>query len=207
MSAEFFAPTHATSLKASDMRYLGQFQKVYLLFEQGEELLLVDQHAASERILYERLLTQVSTEGVARQALLAPLIWDVSPDQAETIRTIIPDLQKLGFSLEEFGPQSFALKEWPVVLPETKHVKRFLEEILDSFQNEKPSVTTDIQHRIAASAACRAAVMAGDPISSLEVARLIEDLSACDRPMTCPHGRPTHIRQPMADLHRRFRRT
>ncbi len=194
-------------VEVASLRYLGQFQKLYLLFEQGEELILVDQHAAAERVLYERLLAQVSTHNVARQVLLAPLLWDVSPAQAETVRSFTPELEKMGFILEEFGPNSFALKEWPVVLPETKQAKRFLEEVLEAFQHERPTTQTDIQHQIAARAACRAAVMANDSMSPQEVTRLVEDLSACERPMTCPHGRPTHIRLPLTELHRRFRRT
>ena len=113
----------------------------------------------------------------------------------------------MGFVLEEFGASTFALKEWPMVLPETKQAKRFLEEVLDSFQSEKPTSPTMIQHQIAAATACRAAVMAGDAMSPQEITRLMEDLSACERPMTCPHGRPTHIRFPINDLHHRFRRS
>jgi len=191
----------------ADLRYIGQFHKLYLLFEQGEELVLVDQHAASERVLYERLLAQASTNNVARQALLAPLLWDVPPAQAETVRSFLPELAAMGFLVEEFGPSSFALKEWPAVLPETKQAKRFLEEVLEDFQDEKPTSRTEIQHQIAARAACRAAVMANDGMSSSEVTQLLEDLSACEHPMTCPHGRPTHIRFPLTELHRRFRRT
>src|SRR5207302_6563967 len=138
-------------IEVASLRYLGQFQKLYLLFEQGEELMLIDQHAAAERVLYERLLAQVSTRNVARQALLVPLWWEVSADQAETVRSFLPELETMGFILEAFGPNSFALKEWPVVLPETQHAKRFLEEVLESFQNERPSTPTDIHHRIAAS--------------------------------------------------------
>jgi len=194
----------------ADLRYLGQFHKLYLLFEQDEELVLMDQHAAAERVLYERLLAQVSTGAAGlpagRQRLLAPLIWDVPPAQAETVRTFLPELAAMGFLLEEFGPSSFALKEWPAVLPETKQAKRFLEEVLEEFQNEKPANSTDIQHQIAARAACRAAVMAGDAMSSREVTQLLEDLSACEHPMTCPHGRPTHFRLTLTELHRRFRR-
>ena len=158
-------------------------------------------------MLYERLLVQVSTHNVARHALLTPLLWDVPPTHADTVRSFQPELQKMGVMLEEFGPHTFALKEWPAVLPETKQAKRFLEEVLEAFQTERPTSQTAIQHQIAARAACRAAIMAGDSISGPEVAHLMEDLSACERPMTCPHGRPTHIRFPMSDLHRRFRRT
>jgi DNA mismatch repair protein MutL len=201
----FSEPPSQASL--SNLRYLGQFQKLYLLFEQGEELILVDQHAADERVLYERLLAQASTRQVARQGLLAPFIWDVPPAQAETVRSFLPELGAMGFLLEEFGPHSFALKEWPAVLPETKQAKRFLEEVLEAFQNEKPATRTEIQHQIAARAACRAAVMANDAMAPREVTQLVENLSACERPMTCPHGRPTHIRLSLAELHRRFRRT
>jgi len=200
----FSEPSSKSSF--ADLHYMGQFQKLYLLFERGEELILVDQHAAAERVLYERLLAQVSTQNVARQGLLAPLIWDVSPAQAETVRSFLPELAAMGFLLEEFGPSSFALKEWPAVLPETKQARRFLEEVLEGFQNEKPATRMEIQHQIAARAACRAAVMANDSMSSLEVTRLLEDLSACEHPMTCPHGRPTHIRLSLTELHRRFRR-
>lgn len=203
----FKSPAPAAPLAEwAQMRYLGQFQKVYLLFELGEELILVDQHAAAERVLYERLLAQVSTQNVARQGLLTPLLWDVPPAQAETVRSFLPELAAMGFLLEEFGPSSFALKEWPAVLPETKQAKRFLEEVLEGFQNEKPTSRTEIQHQIAARAACRAAVMANDAMSSREVTQLLEDLSACEHPMTCPHGRPTHIRLTLIELHRRFRR-
>jgi DNA mismatch repair protein MutL len=191
----------------TNLRYLGQYQKLYLLFEQAEELMLIDQHAAAERVLYERLLAQVSATGVARQALLTPLLWDVPAADAETVRSFLPELQKMGFILEEFGSTSFALKEWPIVLPETKHAKRFLEEVLEAFQNEKPITPTEIQHAIAARAACRSAVMANDAMAPQEVTRLVEDLSACERPMTCPHGRPTHIRLPLTEFHKRFGRT
>jgi DNA mismatch repair protein MutL len=190
----------------AQMRYLGQFQKVYLLFELGEELILVDQHAAAERVLYERLRAQISNGSTGRQALLTPLVWDVTPAQAETVRSFLPELVTMGFLLEEFGPASFALKEWPAVLPEIKQARRFLEEILENFQNEKPATRMEIRHQIAARAACRAAVMAHDGMSSPEVTRLLEDLSACEHPMTCPHGRPTHIRLTLTELHRRFRR-
>jgi DNA mismatch repair protein MutL len=191
----------------ADLHYLGQFHKLYLLFEEGEELVLMDQHAASERVLYERLLAGAAGLPAGRQGLLTPLVWDVTPAQAETVRSFLPELAAMGFLLEEFGPSSFALKEWPAVLPETKQAKRFLEEVLEDFQNEKPATRMEIQHQIAARAACRAAVMANDALSSREVMQLLEDLSACEHPMTCPHGRPTHIRLTLAELHRRVRRT
>lgn len=195
------------SFDVDPVRYLGQFQKLYLLIERGQELLIIDQHAAAERVHYERLLNQASQKKVLRQTLFAPVLWDMSPSQAEIASSYLKEFDALGFGLEAYGPHTFALKEWPAALPETGKTKRFLEEILETLSTERPTDKTVIQHEIAARAACRAAIMAGDPISPPEVSRLLRDLSACERPMTCPHGRPTHIRLPMDELHRRFRRT
>lgn len=194
-------------LSGGKIKFLGQFQKLYLLLEQGEELVMVDQHAAAERVLYERLLAQASTHAALRQPLLAPLLWDVTPLQAEILRSYLPDFERLGFRLEPFGPKTFALKEWPAALPESRQARRFLEETIEALASERPADRTQIQHEIAARAACRAAVMANDAMAPSEVERLWADLAGCERPMTCPHGRPTHIRLPLAELHRRFKRT
>jgi DNA mismatch repair protein MutL len=100
----------------------------------------------------------------------------------------------------------FALKEWPAVLPDSRKAKRFLEEVIDALNSERPTDKTRIHHEIAARAACRAAIMAGDSIAPQEVTQLLIDLAACERPMTCPHGRPTHIRLSREELDRRFKR-
>ncbi len=201
------APAVARSFDDSNLRLLGIFNKLYLLAEQGDELLLIDQHAAAERVLYEKFLAGASTENAPRQRLLTPFIWNLPPDQAETIRAFLPTLERLGFGLDIFGPQSFALKEWPALLPELRHAKRFLEILLEALQHENPHGPEEAQHEAVARAACRAAIKANDSVGTAEVAQLLKDLAACERPMTCPHGRPTHIRLPLGELHRRFRRT
>jgi DNA mismatch repair protein MutL len=198
-------PEKAFSAKGT--RYLGQFQHLYLLIERGEELLLVDQHAAAERVLYERLLAQAAEQRIVRQPLLTPLMMDVGPGQAESIRSYLSELDHMGFSVEPFGPHTFALKEWPSVLPDARRAKRFFEEILEALAEERPTGKVAIEHEIAARAACRAAIMAGDPITPPEVTQLLNDLSECERPMTCPHGRPTHLPFSIAELNRRFGRT
>jgi len=189
------------------VRYLGQFQNLYLLVERGEELLLIDQHAAAERVLYERLLAQAAEARVVRQPLLTPLLLDVAPGQAETIRSYLSELDRLGFSVEPFGPHTFALKAWPAVLPDVRRAQRFFEEIVEALADERPTGKVTIEHEIAARAACRAAIMAGDPISAPEVLQLLKDLGGCERPMTCPHGRPTHLPFSLPELNRRFGRT
>lgn len=202
------APSIATpSFDAKQVRYLGQLKQVYLLAELEEDFLLIDQHAAAERVLYERILGQSLKRGAPRQALLTPLLWETSAPLAEIVRTYQKELEALGFNLEAFGPTTFALKEWPSALPQSRQAKRFLEEVIEALSNEHPTDKTVIQHQIAARAACRSAIMANDFVAPEEAIQLIKDLSACERPMTCPHGRPTHIRFPLTELHRRFRRT
>jgi DNA mismatch repair protein MutL len=200
------APSSAAEFSVEGIRYLGQFQRLYLLLERVHELIIVDQHAAAERVHYERLLKQVTHGRVARQPLLTPLLWEVSAAHAETVRSYAKDFETLGFGIEPFGPTTFALKEWPAVLPDSRKAKRFLEEVIDALNSERPTDKTRIHHEIAARAACRAAIMAGDSIAPQEVTQLLIDLAACERPMTCPHGRPTHIRLSREELDRRFKR-
>lgn len=185
-------------------RFIGQFQNLYLLFDQEGQFVVMDQHAAAERVLYERLL-QVKT-APARQALLTPLLFDVSPAQAELLPSLLSEFDQLGFTVEPFGTRTFALKEWPAVLPESKQAKRFFEELLEAFENDRPTDRPLIQHEIAARAACRSAIMAGDPVSPSEALRLFKDLHACERSQTCPHGRPTLWKLTLEELNKRFRR-
>ena len=193
-------------LNLANARYLGQFQRLYLLLEQETDFIIMDQHAAAERVHYERLLAKPSGAPVARQALLSPLLWDVSIAQADIVRSYLGDFDALGFTLEPFGTTTFALKEWPAALPDSRKARVFLEETVEALAAERPTDKVRIHHEIAARAACRAAIMAGDPISPPEVARLLSDLAACERPMTCPHGRPTVIRLSRDELDRRFKR-
>jgi DNA mismatch repair protein MutL len=200
------APTASKKLDAN-IKILGQFQKVYVLAEQGEELLLIDQHAAAERVMYEKLLGQSKLAGTKTQPLLTPYVWELPPDRAERVREAQPSLAALGFVIEAFGGSSFAVKDWPAVFPQLKQAKRFLDLFIESLEAESHDHEENAAHEAVARAACRAAIKANDPLAVPEMQHLIRELAACERPMTCPHGRPTHIRLPLAELHRRFRRT
>ncbi len=192
---------------AAPIRILGQFNEVYVLAEQGNELLIIDQHAAGERVMYEKLLKRALKPKTASQPLLTPYIWELANDQAVLIEDLLPDLRKLGFEIESFGGKSFALKALPADFPEMRQVKRFLDGFLDSIQTESSHAEETARHAAVARAACRAAVKANDYLALEEMSQLLKELAACERPMTCPHGRPTHIRLPLAELHRKFRRT
>ncbi len=199
------SPVHRFSDSA--VRVLGQFQKVYVLAEQGDELLIIDQHAAAERVMYEKLLGQSKLSGTKTQPLLTPYVWDLPPDRAELVREALPSLAKLGFVVDTFGGNAFAVKEWPAVFPQLRNAKRFLDLFIESLEAEAHDHEENAAHETVARAACRAAIKANDVLALPEMQHLLKELAACERPMTCPHGRPTHIRLPLAELHRRFRRT
>ncbi len=212
--ARDYEPSQTEALPATpahrldpELRILGQFQKVYLLAEQGNELILIDQHAAAERVLFEKLLNGSRLAGTGRQALLTPYLWELPPDRAERVREALPALKELGFDLESFGGNSFALKEWPAAFPKLREAKRFLDVFIESLEQDSHDHEENAAHEAVARAACRAAIKANDDLALAEMQHLIRELAACQRPMTCPHGRPTHIRLPLAELHRRFRRT
>ncbi len=198
------APT--ATLELLSRRFLGQFQNLYLLIQDSETLLIIDQHAAAERVLYERLLRQASDSSSPRQSFLAPFMWEVTSAQAERIAAALEPLNRMGFGLEPFGPTTFALKEWPAALPLVRQAKRFLEDLLEAFDDTAPRHGTRFEHEIAARAACRSAIMAGDTLQAPEALQLLDDLRRCEKPDTCPHGRPTFWRMSSDDLNRRFRR-
>ena len=194
-------------LSKAPIRILGNFQRLYILAEQDDQLLIIDQHAAAERVLYEKLLTQAKLNQPATQPLLTPFIWELPADQAERVTDALPSLKALGFGLEPFGGNSFALKEWPAVFPQLHQAKQFLDVLIESLEEESHDSEEHAHHERVASAACRAAIKANDHVAPEEMTHLLQDLAACERPMTCPHGRPTHIRLPLEELHRRFGRT
>lgn len=190
---------------APERRILTQFHSLYIIAEQGENLLIVDQHAAAERILYEKFRNELLSEkGVATQPLLIPFMWNVTFSQAELLKHHIPTLQKLGFILETFGEKTFRITEAPAVIPEA-HLKNILDNILSCLEDDKqPALTAEekIMH-----SACRAAVKANDHLSHKELSQLLDDLSRCSNPHTCPHGRPTTLVIARQELDKKFGRT
>lgn len=190
---------------SSPFRVLSQFHALYVIAQQGENLLIVDQHAAAERILYEQFKAALSQNRfVPTQPLLIPLLWNVSLSQAELLKSHSETLQKLGFILELFGEKTFRVIEAPALIPELE-LKAVMDEILSSLENEKnPSLAVEekIMH-----AACRAAIKANDPLSNQELSELLEQLSRCSNPHTCPHGRPTTLTISRQELDKKFGRT
>lgn len=178
-----------------------QLQGTYILAQTSSGLIIVDQHAAHERILYEEMLERMG-ENPARQPLLFPLIVDLSPEEFATFEEIASDLSQLGFDAKPFGPNQVILETLPA---DARISAGDLRELFGDF-NANQEVRLGNRNKMAALITCRAAIKAGRVLSRQEMESLINRLFCCKTPFFCPHGRPTVIRFTMEDLDKRFGR-
>ena len=186
------------------LRVLGQLAATYIIAEGPDGLYLIDQHAAHERILFERIREQRASMAVEIQGMLEPLAIEVTPRQEEAIKSQRDVLESYGFSIEPFGTRTYLLRTVPSMLHNGNAVQTVLE-ILDTLGEEGGVVGEE--HKIASSLACHSAVRAGQVLKPDEISQLIQDLENTQSPLTCPHGRPTMIRFSASQLEREFGRS
>lgn len=186
------------------LRVFGQLAATYIIAEGPDGLYLIDQHAAHERVLFERIRVQRASMTVEVQGMLEPLIIDLSPQQERSLEVYGDMLATYGFTIEPFGSRSCLLRTVPSVL-QAGNIAQTLLEILDSMgQEREPSARED---SIVSSLACHGSVRAGQVLKPDEISQLIRDLEKTESPLTCPHGRPTMIRFSSTQLEREFGRT
>lgn len=186
------------------LRLIGQVAATYLIAEGPDGLYLVDQHAAHERVLFERFLLHKETR-IPAQQLLEPVTVDLPPASARTLAEQLPALQRLGFEVEEFGSKSFLVRAIPALLSGMDPAAA-LHVLVEDFEEDEAPLQNEVEARIIARVCKRAAVKAGQVLSTEEQRTLLEDLEACDSPRTCPHGRPTMIHLSVDLLERQFGR-
>jgi DNA mismatch repair protein MutL len=209
--AESFALRTSTPLVPADdrsreFRILAVLGKLYILMENADGLVLVDQHAAHERILFEDLRRRMETQGVPSQRLLMPLTFQVTPRDADWISNHLEVLQRAGIGLEPFGASTFKIDSLPTFL-RSNEPTHLIREIIDDLR-ETSAQTSKLRlgEDMIAKTVCRHAVKANDFLREPELVRLIQDLLACDLPYTCPHGRPTMIQMSYGELEKKFGR-
>ena len=187
-------------------RILGILNKLYVLMENAEGLVLVDQHAAHERILFEELRRRMETRGVPSQRLLLPQVIELAPRDAEWVERNVATLQKMGLGVEEFGRHSFRLESLPPFLSGADPA-RLLQDVIDSLKSASNSSSPlRLGEEMIAKTVCRHAVKANDQLREPEVEKLIRDLLECELPYCCPHGRPTMIQISLGELEKKFGR-
>lgn len=204
-SNEFIEGTEVKKAKFPDLRIIGQFSKTYILAEYLDTLYIIDQHAAHEKILYEKYVKDIETKEIIIQQLLIPCIIDLSLDDYECYKENIEIFTNSGFVIEEFGGNTIALKEVPYFLGKLD-AKNFLLSIIDNLKNLGSGRTVEVKLNKIATMACKAAVKANDYLTQIEMEKLISDLRYIDNPFNCPHGRPIIIKFTEYELDKKFRR-
>jgi len=184
------------------LRPIGQVGPGYLVAEGPDGLVLVDQHAAHERVLYNRLLERLRTGRGMTQPLLMPQAVDVEPRLIAAAADHRSDLANLGLEYEEFGPRSLRITAVPVEMPAGRATAAVQETLAALADNRGEGAL----EKAAAALACHSAVRFGDTLDLAEQRRLLIDLEAADEAVTCPHGRPTRLLVEWQDLRRHFRR-
>ena len=191
--------------KFPQLRIIGQFNKTYILGEAYNELYLIDQHAAHEKILFEKYKSEIINSEVLAQILLTPTVIELSSDDYEHYIENEEVFKNSGFDIIEFGENTISIKEVPIILGKPD-IKNLFNEILDNLKNMGTGKTIEIKYHRIATMACKAAVKANNQLSELEMNKLINDLRYIDEPFTCPHGRPTIIKVTLNELEKRFKR-
>ncbi len=189
-----------------DLEPLGQVQESFIVATNSEGLWIVDQHAAHERVLFDRHVRLRQERKVEVQRLLMPIILELKPEQQVTYQTIADELVANGFEVDPFGQRTVAIKTAPAEIS-ADEVEKLMLEILDDVNQEGPSVSLDVlRGRIAASISCHAAVKVNMALERSKMEWLLQALGRTDCPMTCPHGRPTVLRYGMKELMKAFKR-
>jgi DNA mismatch repair protein MutL len=195
-----------TRVRGESFRVLGVLGRLYILMENDEGLVLVDQHAAHERILFERLRTQLEQAGVPCQRLLIPIVLPVPPKDFDWLLLHVATLQKMGFLIEPFGEGTLKIDGIPQFFQADDPagaVRQLVDELRSITQGTS---RVRLAEDVIAKTVCRHAIKANDALRAAEIDQLIRDLLACDLPYCCPHGRPTMIQIGYSELEKKFGR-
>ena len=187
------------------IRYIGTVFHTYLLFEAGERLLMVDQHAAHERILYDRLMARYEGSA-ASQRLLTPQMVRLTARDVAQLGEMESALTDAGFAVEAFDATSVAVYAVPVILGETGPLREMLTEVLDEARAAQGKLTRERLRRRVAQMACKHAIKAGDTLREEDVRALLSQMLLTGAQPTCPHGRPIVSDFSQRELEKRFKR-
>lgn len=186
-------------------KIIGQFRATYILAEIYDELYIFDQHAAHEKINFEKYMKQIKEGDVVSQPLLIPEIADLSLEDFNLYRENTEILNEAGFLIEEFGDRSISIREVPLFLGKTQ-ASGYVQEILDDIRNLGKGSKEDVKYLRIATTACKASIKAYENLTMEEMRFLIEELRFIEDPFTCPHGRPTLTKLTEKDMQKMFRR-
>ncbi|MBK7141096.1 MAG: DNA mismatch repair endonuclease MutL [bacterium] len=189
---------------SSGIRLVGRFSDLYLLLQAGEDLYIVDQHTAHERVLYEETMRRLERQSIVGQQLLLPVQIELTPERFSLFVEAEDLINKSGFAVAPFGGRMISIEAVPMILSRKSPEKVFTKVLDDIGSLTKGGY--DLKKAMAQSIACRAAVMSGDRLTDEEAIGLLQQLLQCENKYSCPHGRPTFIKINRGDLDRQFGR-
>ncbi|MFQ6674255.1 MAG: DNA mismatch repair endonuclease MutL [Fidelibacterota bacterium] len=206
--AKQYVRSFATKLREEgtvNLEHIWQVHHKYIVSEIKSGLVLMDQHVAHERVLFEQALSALESTPMPTQTLLFPQVLELPPDDYTTLVDLFPYLQKIGFQMKEFGKNTFLIEGVPSEMA-WGNEKQILKDIIDNYQSHHKEYAS-YREALAASFACRAAVKAGDSLTVEEMQTLVDRLFATKHPYYCPHGRPIIVNLTLDELDRRFERS
>jgi len=198
-------PQLSTTSQIPLLRLIGQIGATYLVAEGPDGLYLIDQHAAHERVLFEKLIAQHDQKKIPSQSLLTPAVVTLPPQSAKALESQLSVLGRFGFEVEEFGANTFQVRAMPSLFAGSDPSVA-LRAIVEDFEEDESPLQNEIEKKLAARVCKRMAVKGGQTLSAEEQRALLSDLERCDSPRTCPHGRPTMIHLSAEMLERQFGR-
>lgn len=196
---------NAGEAKLPDLTPIGSLNNTYILAQGPEGLYIIDQHAAHEKVMFEKLRNEIAQGKVIAQVLISPSVIELSPDDYSCYIENADIFKNAGFSIEIFGDKTISIREVPMLLgkPDIAHL---FDEMLDNIKNLGHGELVEVKYMNIARLACRSAVKANDILSLEEMKKLLDDMKYLDEPFTCPHGRPTIIKITINELEKKFKR-
>jgi DNA mismatch repair protein MutL len=190
----------------SEVRPLGQLRDSFIVATDSSGLIVIDQHVAHERVLFEAYLRQKLAGKLDIQRLLMPIVVQLPPRQLVILDSIVPELARNGFEVEPFGPKTIAIKTAPAILKPAA-VEKLLLELLDGLERETQVINIDaLKKKIAATVSCHAAIKINMPLDDTKMRWLVAELMKTDVPTVCPHGRPIILRYDLREIQKAFKR-
>lgn len=191
--------------KLPDLNIIGQFNKTYILAESNDCLYIIDQHAAHEKVLFEKYMNEIKYQHVISQILITPIILELDSNDFNYYVENKEIFKTAGFNIELFGDNTISIREVPLFLGKPD-VKNLFMDIIDNLKELGTGKTSEVKYNVIAKRSCKAAVKANDVLNSDEMKALLKSMQKAEDPFTCPHGRPTIIKLTKYELEKKFKR-
>lgn len=199
------SPDQCAQSRFPELTVIGQAHNTYIMAQSEDGIFLIDQHAAQERINYEKLMRKNSSPAVS-QSLLVPVLLELTLQEKAILREYLPVFEQLGFGLEPFGGNSYLLRSLPVIFTPNQGEGIIQSVLADLLLHDRIPRANEFRAETLIQAACKAAVKANERLTKGEAESLLQQLAASDNPYTCPHGRPTVLSFTLAELEKQFKR-